>query len=171
MNKWRKERNFRRVKNSDETTTYIITVDKQDVEVSREIYAEYAKGARKMEYMEQDLKRSRTLKNSSSVNPILNKLGKTIISPEREISLDKLIDDNWDYSSSTPTPEVNVINRLGSEALHKAIDSLKPEEHQLIYSLYFEEMTEREYSKMSGIARKTINDRKHRILKKLKKLL
>jgi len=32
-------------------------------------------------------------------------------------------------------------------------------------------MSEREYSKLSGIPQKTINDRRHKILGKLKKLM
>ena len=61
MPNWHKYRNYSRHKNEDGTFTYIVTIDSHNVEVSREVYTEYAKSARKMEYMEQDLKRDRIL--------------------------------------------------------------------------------------------------------------
>ena len=58
-------------------------------------------------------------------------------------------------------------------ALHKVLDSLKPEEYELIYNLYLAEepISESQYSKNKGIPRKTINNRKLVILKKMKSFL
>ena len=57
------------------------------------------------------------------------------------------------------------------ETLKAALASLTADEYQLIAYLYLSDKltTEREYSTISGIPQKTINDRKNRILRKLKK--
>lgn len=59
------------------------------------------------------------------------------------------------------------------EVLHKVLESLKPEEYELIYNLYLAEepVSESQYSKNIGVPRKTINNRKLKILKKIKSFL
>jgi len=64
-----------------------------------------------------------------------------------------------------------VTRRLMSEKLHKCLELLPDGERALINALFFENKTERQYSAETGIPQKTINDRKTRILAKLKKLL
>jgi DNA-directed RNA polymerase specialized sigma24 family protein len=66
--------------------------------------------------------------------------------------------------------EQEVFHQIDLEILRRALDSLIEEEYALICALYLQDkpMTEREYSVTSGIPQKTINDRKIRILKKLK---
>jgi DNA-directed RNA polymerase sigma subunit (sigma70/sigma32) len=60
--------------------------------------------------------------------------------------------------------------QINLKKLRKALDTLTEDEYALICALYLQDkpMTEREYSLASGIPQKTINDRKARILKKLK---
>ncbi len=55
--------------------------------------------------------------------------------------------------------------------LHKAINSLPDADRELIYALYFEGLSQRELSKRTGIPQKTIDNRKARILRRLKKYL
>ena len=58
------------------------------------------------------------------------------------------------------------------EKLREIMPQLTNEESELIHSLFFvENMTERTLSKITGIPLMTINNRKRRILTKLKKLL
>lgn len=57
------------------------------------------------------------------------------------------------------------------ELLRLSIAQLAPSEQELITALFYDGMTEREYAIKSGIPQKTINDRKRRILLKLKKII
>jgi DNA-directed RNA polymerase specialized sigma24 family protein len=58
------------------------------------------------------------------------------------------------------------------QKLREVLEYLPEEERKLVLSLFSsEDMTERKLSEITGIPRKTINDRKNRILRKLKKLL
>lgn len=71
---------------------------------------------------------------------------------------------------TAPTPEDVVIGNIMNGSLHKALKQLTEDEMALIQALFFDGKSEREWSKKCGIAQKTINDRKRRILSKLKNL-
>jgi len=58
-----------------------------------------------------------------------------------------------------------------ADKLRESLALLDEQERELINVLYFEGKSERAYSIKSGIPQKTINDRRHRILDKLKKLM
>lgn len=170
MQNWQKNRNYRKYKNADGSYTYTITVAGEKVEVSKEVYTAYAQSERQLEYMEFDLKHDRVLQDADG-KAVLDENGLPVILPEREVSLDKLMDEDWDFPSSAPSPEVAVLNQLEILALHNSLDLLDTDERTLIDALFFEGLTEREYSRKSGIPQKTINDRKCRVLKKLYQLL
>ena len=170
MQSWQKDRNYRKLENADGSFTYIITVENVDVEVSADVYKVYTSAERKMEYMERDLKRNRILQdaNGKAVN---DERGHPVTLPEREVSLDKLLAANWDYPSAEQSPEDAVIERIEIEMLYRGLDCLDDDERDLINALFFEDMTEREYSARSGLPQKTINNRKRKVLEKLRKLL
>lgn len=63
------------------------------------------------------------------------------------------------------------MDNLMGELLRLSIAQLAPSEQELITALFYDRMTEREYAIKSGIPQKTINDRKRRILLKLKKII
>lgn len=167
---WRKTRNYRKVKNPDGSFTYLIKAEDKYVPVSKAVYTVYAQSERQLEYMALDLKRDRILQDADG-KAVLDQNGQPIILPEREVSLDKLMVDEWDYPSSAPSPESVVLDRLEIAALHQSLSSLAAEERALIEAMFFEGLTERAYSEQSGIPQKTVNDRKNRILKKLYHLL
>lgn len=170
MQNWRKTRSYRKIKNPDGSFTYLIKAEDMYVLVSKEVYTVYAQSERQLEYMALDLKRDRVLQDADG-KAVLDKTGLPIILPEREVSLDKLMDEEWDYPSSAPSPESAVLDQLEIAALHRCLSSLDTEERRLIEALFFEGLTERAYSERSGIPQKTVNDRKNRILKKLNQLL
>jgi len=170
MQNWRSYRNFRRYRNADGSHTYTITVDNTRIEVSEEIYTVYAAFGYKMENMETGFKRDRVLKGSDG-KAIRDEYGQPILLPEREVSLDKLANEDWEHPSSDPLPEDIVAEQLEIIALHTALDLLAPNERELVTALFFDGLTEREYSSKTGIAQKTINDRKHRVFVKLERLL
>lgn len=57
------------------------------------------------------------------------------------------------------------------DKLKKVLYELPDNERQLIDALFTQGLSEREWSAQSGIPQKTINDRKNRLLTKLRKLL
>lgn len=72
---------------------------------------------------------------------------------------------------ASPCVEDVVADKLMAEQLHRCISLLTESEKTLIDALYFKGKSEREFSVEHGIPQKTINDRKQRILHKLRKLL
>lgn len=170
MQNWQKNRNYRKLKNPDGSFIYLIKAEDKYVSVSKEVYTIYAQSERQLEYIELDQKRDRVLQDANG-KAVLDQNGQPIILPEREVSLDKLMAEDWDYPSSAPSPESVVLNQLEIAALHQSLSSLETEERALIEALFFEGLTERAYSEQSGIPQKTVNDRKNRILKKLNQLL
>ena len=171
MQKWYEYVNYRRCKNEDGTFSYFIIVDGTKVEVSEAIYMEYAKASQKMRYIELDIKCSRFLKDKDG-KAITDENNQPVILPERESPLDKLISENNGNfpSDEIPVEEVALLN-IEIERLHESLSLLTAEERQLIKALFFDGLSEREYSAVCGISRTTISSRKKQILRKLKKLL
>ena len=169
MKKWHEYRNFRKTENPDGSFTYIITVDGKDVEVSKEVYTAYKKGAYKMEYMECGLKRDRSKKDANG-KAVRDSNGQIVRLPELEASLDKLVDDDWDFKSSEPSPEDIYITAEFSESdeLRRCVALLDDDEQALINALFFEGISEQRYAEIIGIKRQNVNKRKLRILKKIK---
>ena len=167
MKKWQEYANYRKTENGDGSFTYVITIDGEDVEVTEAVYTAYAAGDRKMRYMELDLKCDRVLRNEKG-KAVLDEHGNPVALPEREMSLDKLIGEDWDFPSSEPSAEDAVLGLLETEALYGCLDRLDTDERALIDALFFEGLTEREYADRIGVVQKTVNNRKNRILEKLK---
>ena len=145
-------------------------MDGKDVEVSPEVYSAYATGGRKMKYMELDLKRDRILQDTDG-KAVKDANGYSIMLPEREMSLDQLLEESGDYSSSDPSPEAVVFTRFEINGLHKCLDLLNAGERALINALFFSGLTEREYAQNLGISKTALHVRKVKILTKLKNLI
>lgn len=139
-------------------------IDGHHIEVTNEVYTAYTKGQRKMKYFEKDLKVEHVLKDKNG--------NITGIIPSREDSLERLIDDNsiqfYDVSKSV---ECSAQINDDVENLHIAMQELTIEELNIIKMLFYDEMTERDTAKILGISQAAVNKRKHRILKKLKKII
>lgn len=61
-----------------------------------------------------------------------------------------------------------VVENIMTDKPCKSLQSLNQDEKLLIHALYFERKSERKVSEETGIPQKTINDRKRRIIAKLK---
>ena len=170
MQNWQKNRNYQKHEDADGSFTYVITVDGVDVEVCAEVYRAYASAERKMEYMERDLKRDRVLQDANG-KVVKDERGHLITLPEREVSLDKLLAEDWDYPSAEPSPENQVVGQIEIEMLYSGLDSLNDDERGLINALFFDGMTEREYAKAIGISKTALHARKIKVLGKLKSFL
>ena len=81
-------------------------------------------------------------------------------------------DNGTDYISDDTEDVADTVARLLLvDKLRLVISMLSSEEQELIQALFFRGLSERKWSNECGIPQKTINDRKQRILAKLKKML
>jgi RNA polymerase sigma factor (sigma-70 family) len=139
------------------------------VEISDEVMAVLKQSDRKMEYMERDLKRNRFLRDKDG--RVIRSGGEPVVLPEREDSLERLTDADWEFPDASPSPEDAIIASEDSERLWQALNSLKPDERALIEALFYERLTEREYGARIGLSQKNVNKRKQKILAKLREYL
>ena len=170
MNKWQERRNYRKHENADGTITYTIKAGGKDVGVSAEIYKAFAMSERKMEYMERDLKRNRVLQDAKG-RAVRDETGQPVVLPEREVSLDKLLDEDWDYPSADPLPDAMIIGQIEIEMLYHGLDSLDADERLLIDALFFEGLTIRECAARLQKSKSSVDRQRARILGKLKKII
>ena len=81
-------------------------------------------------------------------------------------------DNGTDYiQAETEDVAETVTHLLMLDKLRSVIPMLSENEQELIQALFFRGLSERKWSEECGIPQKTINDRKQRILAKLKKML
>ena len=72
---------------------------------------------------------------------------------------------------SAPSVEDIVLSKMYRERLRYCLSQLTEIEQSLIYALYYEEKTEREYADTLGLSQKAVNKRRHKILAKLRHLM
>jgi len=131
--------------------------------LSDEIIEVLVKSDRKIEYQQYDLKveRYRIDYNKGTVTYI----------PSREDSFDRLLEENRQFASDAEGVEDTAVKAVMIEKMLNCLKLLTPEEQELITELFFKGKSERRLSAETGIAQRTINDRKVKILGKLKKLM
>ena len=135
-----------------EQKKYYIHVPGALVEVSEDIYFAYY----------QEKRRGRTLREKDERNGAISYDG--LDTPE--LSGQEMIPDR----DAVSVEDAAIANILRGE-LRRCLALLDEPDRQLIQALYFEGLSEREYAKRVGVPQRTINDRRHRALRKLKKLL
>ena len=88
------------------------------------------------------------------------------------LSLDSLGVEGRDGENFLADPNVNVeeevVHRIMLDKLRTALDKLSSEELMLIDLLYTQLKSEREISKLTGIPQKTVNNKKKKLLEKLR---
>lgn len=93
----------------------------------------------------------------------------------QDVSMDALLVDGLRGKDSLKDPKQNVAGQveqaLMMDKLRKCLPLLTTKEQELIHALFFKGLSEREWSAKTGIPQRTINDRKRRILARLKKFL
>ena len=129
---------------------YTLLVNKKRITVRKEIYRAYYQQREREAYLDKLAQ-----KHNISYEEC----------KEKGIQVDYLL------SSTLDSIEDNIIKREMLEKMKLSIEMLSDQERLLIYNLFFKGMSERRLSAETGIPLMTINDRKRRILKKLKKLL
>ncbi len=92
-----------------------------------------------------------------------------------DISIDMLTTDEFngaDILIDTAEPvDEQVIRKVMTDKLTCCLSLLSEDEQELIFKLFYEGMTEREYAAEKGIYHNAVHKKKLRILEKLKKLL
>jgi len=150
MKHWQKVRNYRKYENEDGTFTYIITVDGQDVPVNEEVYKAYSQADRRERYcVECDAGRVLSLDQMN----------------EDGVLLEYLTEEHVESAEDTA-----IRNIFAQKAIAALVD-LEPDERKLIQALVIDGTTEREYARQIGFSQKYVNNRKHKILSKLKKII
>lgn len=139
---------------------FYLYIDGKSIKVSKEIYQEYYYGKRKEQYFMKDLKKEDA--------DIEQESQKVVFIPGREISYEQLLELNVSFASSEESLEDRAIR---SVLLEQAIKSLSPEEQTIIRELYYLGKTERQVSTELHMAKTTLQRRRDKALKKLRKLL
>lgn len=121
------------------------------MEVTEETYRDFYKAGRRQKYINE-----RSAENG-------------------DFSYDMLTTDDFNgedilVDTSQETSDA-VIHKIMLDKLSDSLILLSDDEQKLINALFFRNLSERELSAETGIPQKTINDRKRRILIKLKKFL
>ena len=148
MKYWQKDRNYRKYPLGDGTFRYTITVDDEDVDVSREVYEAYAQADRRERYCY-----------------------------EREdgllLSLERLEEDGmqlaWLTDQHVESAEDTAVREIMTARMMEALDKLETEERELIELLFFTDTPARELARTTGVYHRTIIYRRDRILEKLRR--
>ena len=92
-----------------------------------------------------------------------------------ELSLERFQDDgvNVEFliTRFQPSIEDMLIEQEQLRKLHTALDALTVEEQLLIHELFFNGKSERILAEELGVPRMTLSGRKHRILRKMRKVI
>ncbi|MCM1166493.1 MAG: sigma-70 family RNA polymerase sigma factor [Lachnospiraceae bacterium] len=137
---------------------YIIKNGKT-VEVSDEVYKILRKWDRRIKYVEHDLKETQYIidRKKETVREI----------PSREDSLDRLTALGFDFADRSADFRESVAEKI---MLDQALEKLSDEERYLITQLFYFGRNERELAAELNVTRRTINNRKRKILSKLREL-
>ena len=133
-----------RGKKPKERKSYVLRMgDGTLVEVTREVYLEWYQSRRRERYQKE--------RNQ--------KYG--------VCSLNELEERGDSFIPVTDSLEETAIKKLYIEKLRKVLDELPEADVYLMYLLFFEEVTVKEAAQLCGCSRKTIENRRKRILKEL----
>ena len=146
--------------------TYQIKVKGTLVDVNKETYMAYYRSKRRDRYFEHDIKYETAVYDGNG--------NITGYKPEKEDSLDRLIEAGADFTDESESVEDKAVKAVMAKKLHSVLQFLDDDEQELIEALFFSNngagMSEREYAELNGIPRKTVAYRRDKILDKLKKL-
>lgn len=117
------------------------------VEVTREVYLEWYQSRRRERYQDEK-------KKKYGVCSLDGMEEKGCCSYEPEVSL-----------------EQTAIRNIFVEKIRMALDELPEDEAYLIYLLFFEEISVKEAAQICGCSRKTVQNRRRRILSKLRLMM
>ena len=131
---------------------YIMRVGDQLIEVKKEVYLLHHQTKRRALYLEErDL-----------INGVVY---------YNDMDTEETTGEDTIPDKTSPSVDEAVVQKIMIEKLNESLVLLNQAERDLIKALFYDGFSEREWATTTGIPQKTINDRKQRILNKLKKLL
>ena len=156
MTDWRKRRDYRPVKDADgKVIGGVLTVDGNEIEVSRDVYLAYSQADRRERYVEEQYENGTLI----SIEQL----------QENHVSLDRISAD------IAPSAEEELLRKYDQEELREVLvpvlNALGEEDRALIKALYFENLSERAYAKKCGIHLKSIQKRRNRILREIRRTI
>ena len=131
---------------------YLIRLQGKLIEVSEDVYYAYFQMERQERTQEEKYQRNHVVSYDALDN------GETV-------GVEGVAD------LKTPSMEELVMAKELRDRLHHAIEALPRAERELIRAIYFEDMTEKEYAKRTGMSQTGISYRRRNILSKLKLFL
>lgn len=133
-----------RGKKPKERKSYVLRVENGTlVEVTREVYLEWYQSRRRERYQ----------------NEKMQKHGVCSL---------EVLEENGCFSVQSGTSlEEAILKKMYIDKLREAMESLPEEDAYLIYLLFFAEVTVKEVAQICGCSRKTIQNRRKRILKEM----
>lgn len=146
-----------------EEKKFYLHIDGQSVRVSQEVYRVYKSAEEKEKYFSKRLKKGRfaTGREGQGIDYI----------PSREKSLEKLLEEGWEFAGPGESVEDAAVKSCLEEELKEAVRSLPEEERVLVEELFYLEKTEREVCDALHMAKTTLHRRKMGILAKLREHL
>ena len=156
MKNWKQERNYRPIRDGDGNVTGgVITVDGREVEVSADVYRAYAKADRRDRYVEEQYDKG------------------TLVSleylAENNVPLDRI------SAEIVSDAEDEMLRRYDQEQLRAillpVLNALKEQDRALVQALYFDEISEREYAKRLGIRQSTLQNRRNKVLREIRRTI
>ena len=158
MQKWQKERNYKKIELSENKEKCIIFIDGAEIEVSKEVFDAYSKADRRERYQEEA--------RLSHLHVSLEKLA------EEDVPVDLYLKNHSPSPESILIEEENSIIRQELIArLSSVIELLTDKEQHIIKALFYNGQSIREVANEYGVFPNTIVYQRNRILEKLKKYL
>lgn len=130
-----------------------LTLQYEDVEVTKEIYDEYRRGEWRIDKSDDRYKANET--------PFSALIG----------GEDGAYENFSEFVDDSQNPEMLLAEQGQIEALYAAINELSEADRELIQAMFCDGLTEREYAELKGVTQPTIHWKKVRILKILKNFL
>ena len=147
MKKWQEKRNYRRIKDEHgHIIKNIITVDGVDVEVSEEVFLSYSQMERRERYITEEVEPGRLL----SLERLL----------EDGVPLELLGGEQEKSAEYTVFDQMDKMNIDRESQLIFALSNLDPCEKQLLWALYLEGVSAREYACICGVSDMAIRKRR-----------
>lgn len=98
-------------------------------------------------------------------------LGKSVNAGRLERFLEAFMDEGFDIPEDQALVDEIVADKLLLDVLLSALSELTDEERSLIDALFYQDKSEREVARETGIHRNTLSYRKNKILAKLKEII
>ena len=117
------------------------------VTIDEDLLAFFIKDDRRIKHFERDSKRERFLRDKKG-RAVKDENGQLTYLPEREVSMDKLMREDWEFSNDDLTPEEILISAENADIheIRRCVGLLNDEERDLITARYFGKMTIRGYA-------------------------